>query len=440
MKMTIQNLGRIKAAEIDLRPLTVFVGPNGTNKTWTAYAAYSLLRELSWFAPRGTAPEALVLAERVRHEARAVARARMSGVTLDTGTRLSVEFARREFAGAFANGVQLRGDGKHLSRWIRGAGEAIENAGVTIALDEADLLGDPEAMLKVTVSGNQGSETEINSWGGLALTRVEGSSLKTPVEILEKEAEIFALAPLAAVIMMPAERKALEPWNRPLQLLGVLKDAWRALLLASDLIPERPLGELVDRFTSAALGGRIENEEVNGRARFSFVTREGLKLPMASAASLAGAVTSLCLVLSRLARPGDILVIDELELHAHPDAQLALIELVAAAVNEGIRVILTTHSPYIVDHLNTLLEAGRADEAHQDKLAEQFVLRTRKAFLAADKVSVYSFQATKDGSAVEVKSAIDKETGLVVDSTFAPVTTRLSRLFNAALDAVEQSS
>ncbi|HYO69372.1 MAG TPA: hypothetical protein VEU33_25175, partial [Archangium sp.] len=47
MKLKIEKLGRIRSAEIDVRPLTVLIGPNNTNKTWTAYALYGLLQILS---------------------------------------------------------------------------------------------------------------------------------------------------------------------------------------------------------------------------------------------------------------------------------------------------------------------------------------------------------------------------------------------------------
>jgi predicted ATP-dependent endonuclease of OLD family len=39
MKITVRNLGIIKnAATIDLKPLTIFIGPNNTGKTWLSYA------------------------------------------------------------------------------------------------------------------------------------------------------------------------------------------------------------------------------------------------------------------------------------------------------------------------------------------------------------------------------------------------------------------
>ncbi len=43
MKVEIRNLGVIKNAEIDLKPLTVFIGRNGTGKTWAACTLASIL-------------------------------------------------------------------------------------------------------------------------------------------------------------------------------------------------------------------------------------------------------------------------------------------------------------------------------------------------------------------------------------------------------------
>ncbi len=43
MRITVRNLGVLKEATIDLKPLTVFIGPNNSGKTWLAYALAGIL-------------------------------------------------------------------------------------------------------------------------------------------------------------------------------------------------------------------------------------------------------------------------------------------------------------------------------------------------------------------------------------------------------------
>lgn len=49
MKVAIKNLGAVREAEIELKPLTVFVGPNNTGKTWSAYTIAAILSYYGWF-------------------------------------------------------------------------------------------------------------------------------------------------------------------------------------------------------------------------------------------------------------------------------------------------------------------------------------------------------------------------------------------------------
>ena len=50
MRITVHNLGVLKEATIDLKPLTVFIGPNNSGKTWlglcpSRYTRYLMVRE-----------------------------------------------------------------------------------------------------------------------------------------------------------------------------------------------------------------------------------------------------------------------------------------------------------------------------------------------------------------------------------------------------------
>ena len=43
MKIKIKNLARIKEASVALKPLTIFIGKNNTNKSYVAHVFYALL-------------------------------------------------------------------------------------------------------------------------------------------------------------------------------------------------------------------------------------------------------------------------------------------------------------------------------------------------------------------------------------------------------------
>jgi len=46
MLIKFNNLGKIKETELDLRPLTIIIGPNNSNKTYIAYSVYALWEQL----------------------------------------------------------------------------------------------------------------------------------------------------------------------------------------------------------------------------------------------------------------------------------------------------------------------------------------------------------------------------------------------------------
>lgn len=47
MKLKVENLAKIKKAEVDVKNLTLFIGQNSTNKSYMAHAVYELFKELS---------------------------------------------------------------------------------------------------------------------------------------------------------------------------------------------------------------------------------------------------------------------------------------------------------------------------------------------------------------------------------------------------------
>ena len=59
------------------------------------------------------------------------------------------------------------------------------------------------------------------------------------------------------------------------------------------------------------------------------------------------------------AQPGQLVYIEQPELHLHPRAQVVMAELLAEAANRGVRVVVETHSSLLLLTVQTLIAQGR---------------------------------------------------------------------------------
>jgi hypothetical protein len=88
-------------------------------------------------------------------------------------------------------------------------------------------------------------------------------------------------------------------------------------------------------------------------------------LEMIITSSMVKELSPLILYLRYIAEPNDWLIFDEPKMNLHPEAQVKLIEFLTMLCNKNLNLLITTHSPYIVDHLVNLVKAYE----HQDKNA-----------------------------------------------------------------------
>jgi putative AbiEii toxin of type IV toxin-antitoxin system len=82
------------------------------------------------------------------------------------------------------------------------------------------------------------------------------------------------------------------------------------------------------------------------------------------------------LVALHAAKPGTLVYVEQPETHLHPRAQFALAQVLAAAAERGVRVVIETHSSTLLLGVQTLVAEGK---------------------LAADKVKLHWFERGKDG-------------------------------------------
>lgn len=157
---------------------------------------------------------------------------------------------------------------------------------------------------------------------------------------------------------------------------------------------------------------------------------EPIPIPIKASASLGKSLAGLDIFLSS-AMPGDFLVIDEPEMNAHPEAQLALAELFALMIQAGMQLVIVTHSPYMLDHLGTLAEASRLAGGSRARIVEKLRLKNDGALLRPEQLSGYRFDLLGG-----VTSIFDPETCSMDLSTFSdgpPVSHRQSSVSPAFL-------
>lgn len=83
---------------------------------------------------------------------------------------------------------------------------------------------------------------------------------------------------------------------------------------------------------------------------------------------------------------GDILMIDEPELNLHPKNQRLVARLLAALVNCGVKVFITTHSDYIIKELNILMMLKSSSQS--DIVAKKYGYSSSE-FVDYNSMSVY---------------------------------------------------
>lgn len=136
---------------------------------------------------------------------------------------------------------------------------------------------------------------------------------------------------------------------------------------------------------------------------------DGLSIDLYNASSSIKQLSALVLYLRYKAAPNQLLIIDEPEMNLHPASQVRLLEVLAILVGLGVRVLVTTHSPYFMAHLANLAQRSE-DPKLRKKQAAQLYLKDPRALLSPDDVGAYEM---RDNRLVSLK---DPDFGLRWDT------------------------
>ena len=118
----------------------------------------------------------------------------------------------------------------------------------------------------------------------------------------------------------------------------------------------------------------LENEVLQGEIKVTRPAPEGYPeflyhpkkttetLRLSQSSSMVSELAPLVLFLRGIVKPGDLLIIEEPESHLHPGAQTAIARTLARLVREGVRLVITTHSDWLLQQLGNLIREGEANK------------------------------------------------------------------------------
>ena len=209
-------------------------------------------------------------------------------------------------------------------------------------------------------------------------------------------------------LIQSASHAGIRPERALPELSGVLADFIEQLIQLGDF-PSRRLNSnrnLVQRLEKEILSGsiRIENSST-GYPVFSYQPT-GWKedVPLMNTSSMVSELAPVVLYLRHVVSPGEVLIIEEPESHLHPGMQVAFIRHLAAAVRSGIRIIITTHSEWVLEELANLVRLSKLSESDRKGIGGADYA------LSPDQVGTWLFEPKK-----RPKGSIVKEIPLDVD-------------------------
>ena len=156
------------------------------------------------------------------------------------------------------------------------------------------------------------------------------------------------------------------------------------------------------------LSGAIQTDQSNpGFPSFSYKPNGWRdKIPLMNSSSMVSELAPIVLYLRHIVEIGDVLIIEEPESNLHPAMQVELVRQLATVVKSGVRVILTTHSEWVLDALANLVHLSDLDNVDRTGPLEN------EPALDRDDVGVWLFEPQPNGLGSCVKELpLDVEEG-----------------------------
>ena len=435
LEFQVSDFGPIVDATIELRPLTVFVGPSNTGKSYLAILIYALHRFFggAWSTrrplggvygmvrPSGTLTEPQAIIDSIDKLARPFLDRRKSpaGGSIVLPSLIADEIRSGFDAGGDALGREigrcfgideasaLSRKGRRniarivLRRRISDDATPVEHT-LTLAAHQTEFRTNIPADTPIQISATNTRELDecvhlidflrrletekqrddernylvshlFERLKDIILPHVVGP-MHRPAYYLpaDRTGVMHAHSVVVSALIGSAPTAGLRPATRTPMLSGVLADFLEQLIEIDLPRPSRK-SRRHDYGTSieeAILGGSVgvDRSATINYPRFTY-RPTGWKndLPLMNASSMVSELAPVVLYLRHMVEPGQVLIVEEPESHLHPAMQVKFTRQLAALVNAGFRVLVTTHSEWLLEELANIVRRSELPGSRKTK-------------------------------------------------------------------------
>ncbi len=394
IQISVQNFGPVAKADIDLRPLTVFVGESNTGKTYLSALIYLLHQNFEGFSRLPWAVHVPLFLEAIYHSqdssssTLAVLRAEILEALRKRTFKLSdlpqavqdwLQHRLRD-SEVLENRLKRCFDLGNVSKLVRFSNGARSELKVSLEVREDNQtrwhFDLQDAGSGLNVGGHINGETSFSPEDTAVLREI--FDVNNPRAFLGRKLEAAYYLPaarsgimqshgvIASSLIENATRLGLERFPAIPAFSGMIADFLK-LIVSYD---ERRGSSYEMRRIAKALENEVLQGEIEvirpvpeGYPEFLYrpkKTTETLRLSQSS--SMVSELAPLVLFLRGIVNPGDLLIIEEPESHLHPGAQTAIARTLARLVREGVRLVITTHSDWLLQQLGNLIREGEANK------------------------------------------------------------------------------
>ena len=460
MKFTFQNLGPIKKAKLELGDLTIVAGRNNTGKTYIAHALYGFLKKIPEITLNGIATDRFF--ESHFKEVTSLEIDEIISQLIESG-KYEWPLDREMFASAQAGLIQAV-ENDYSDMHIFDVVPIPENKSKPVSMGVS--LDKPfhpsrltnvfsknrqmnfeysESTMDVSLSGTSGLDGSDEEDTLMYSDIVRNTFLLTYSAILtwqlnDEKFRPFILpssrhsAPLfykevdyvnnQIVRGRPSVPFLFRPSKTEQEIASIDQRSisQHYLPILDNVNFSRDMSRIAERHENTPtsdkssdietmLGGFFQSRE----SQIRFISKRGAKfdIPLSAASSSVWELSQLYFFLSFVLANSNLgfVIIDEPESHLDTANQILFARLLARLVNSGVRILITTHSDYIIREINNLImlssplgDEGRAKERLGYRPDDQLCLNQVRAYIAEQGGLT---QCKKDKYGIEMKSLDD---------------------------------